>query len=186
MLSKKNRLTRQTAAEFNLVMLVWLMSREDYILEGLGVEIKNIYRLRRLSIGNLCCAVGLVANLNTDNLNRIINNSEKNCLQQKLVDRAIRCGARYELLHYYSGISRSAFKDRLLQMGYSSKPSGRISYLTEKEEHSIFECWSEIRAAHKEPLAALCALSETLNITLDKVWVTLGPDQLSITMPIKS
>ena len=178
-MSKTNpKLLRKFNQELNTVVLVWLLNQSDELLAQWNLDQQVLRRLRDIPIRDIKISTNSVVRIDATFLRQTLKISEVFRRERLLIDRAIQCDARYNLLRTYTGISRADYHERAQSLGIPA-PSGRIRVLNIKESQRISKTWHSMDFRKKEPLRALCVLSEQTSLPLSSIWASFGAKTFS-------
>jgi hypothetical protein len=177
-LSRANaKLLRQFNQELNTVVLVWLLMQDDKVLRHWKLDAPMLERLRNLSLQDLIISANPMVRVDQDCLRQTLRISEAFRAERLLIDRAISLDARHKLLHSYTGISYVEYSRRLKALNLKLV-NGRIRVLSMEQIRMVSETWKDIGFRNREPLRALCVLSEKTSLPLSSIWVSFKPGAL--------
>ncbi|PYG78485.1 MULTISPECIES: DUF2857 domain-containing protein [unclassified Pseudomonas] len=109
--------------------------------------------------------------VDTTVLRRLIAQAERDELNERLINRALKLGASSSIMYRWFGLdhSETALRRRILKI---ETHRGRPVQLTEAQEHAVWNRWSQLREEDPEndPLDAMMMLAEEQHISLTLIW----------------
>lgn len=109
--------------------------------------------------------------VDTTVLRRLIAQAERDELNERLINRALKLGASSNIMYRCFGLdhSETALRRRILKI---ETHRGRPIQLSEVQEHAVWNRWRQLRAEDpdSEPLDAMMMLAEEQQISLTLIW----------------
>lgn len=109
--------------------------------------------------------------VDTTVLRRLIAQAERDELNERLINRALKLGASSNIMYRCFGLDHSdtALRRRILKI---ETHRGRPVQLRENQEHAVWNRWRQLRAEDpdSEPLDAMMMLAEEQQISLTLIW----------------
>lgn len=172
----KPEILRKFNCELNIVVLAWLLTQSDEVLKPWGLAKNTLACLRAIPIGDIRISAHSMVRIDQEGLRQMLKISTSFHAERMLMDRALCCDARYEMLNMYTGISYAEYRTRreYLDLGVAR---GRIEILSNKQMQSVHKQWLTIDFRQQKPLRALCVLSELSNLSLSRIWASFPADE---------
>lgn len=91
---------------------------------------------------------------------------------ERVIDRAMRAGARFSMMNALTGMTRHDYERRRELLEIQSPGRGRMENLTEDDEQLVWRAW---RACADEPnlLMRCCLVADETASRVDQVWLAV-------------
>lgn len=167
---------RDRISQINIVFLSWLSAQDDDFAASIGIDPDELRQLRRTPWHNIDAGRELVILLDKSKLQNLLKGQRGHLRNAALAERAVRLGARLNVVRHYIGISNREYGALLQALGLKPPPRGRIALLDAEELSQVLGVWNRLIRSerHENGLELFCLLSERSRISLDRIYATLG------------